>query len=171
MGSEMFEKYIEDYGRDIYSFCMYMTKDKDDADDLYQQTFLVAFEKNEIEEGRNPKSYLITIAANIWNNSRRKKLWRAKKANVVSIEEEDLEQLSDTDMSVEDKIIKNDEEEKLRMLVDALPEKMRVVIVMYYMEEMPIEDIASALKIPAGTVKSRMNKARKMLKEGMNHGR
>lgn len=171
MDSGRFEKYIEDYGRDIYSFCMYMTRSKDDADDLYQQTFLVAFEKDEIEEGRNPKSYLITIAANIWNNTKRKRLWRAKSANVVYLEDENLEQLPDGNQSVEDSVIHNEEEDKLRMLVDRLPEKMKVVIVMFYMEDMSIEEIALALGIPAGTVKSRMNKARKILKEGMEDGR
>ena len=42
---------------------------------------------------------------------------------------------------------------------------------MYYMEEMSITDIANALRIPAGTVKSRMNKARKILKEKMDYDR
>ena len=171
MDSGRFEKYIEDYGRDVYSFCLYLTKARDDADDLYQQTFLVAFEKNEIEEGRNPKSYLISIAANIWNNTKRKRLWRAKSVNVVDIEDENLEQVSDGKESVEDKVVRSAEEEKLRQLVDKLPEKMRIVIVMYYMEEMSVEDIARALGIPAGTVKSRMNKARNILKEGMSSGR
>jgi RNA polymerase sigma factor, sigma-70 family len=171
MDSGRFEKYIEDYGRDIYSFCMYMTGARDDADDLYQQTFLVAFEKDEIEEGRNPKSYLISIAANIWKNTKRKRLWRAKSANVVYLEDEEFEQLSDNSQSVEDKVIRSDEEKKLLKLVDGLPEKMRVVIVMYYMEEMSVDDIAAALGIPAGTVKSRMNKARNILKEKMDYGK
>ena len=48
---------------------------------------------------------------------------------------------------------------------------MRVVIVMYYMEEMSVDDIAAALGIPAGTVKSRMNKARNILKEKMDYGK
>lgn len=171
MDSVKFEKYIEDYGRDVYSFCMYMTRDKDDADDLYQQTFLVAFEKNEIEEGWNPKSYLITIAANLWNNTKRKRLRRAANSNMVYLEDDSIEQLPDTGESVEDSVIHKEEEEKLRKLVDKLPEKMRIVIVMFYMEEMSIEDIALALGIPEGTVKSRMNKARKILKEGMSNGR
>ena len=55
------EKYINEYGREVYSFCMYLTRNKEDADDLYQQTFLVAYEKNSIDENKNPKSYLITI--------------------------------------------------------------------------------------------------------------
>ena len=59
----------------------------------------------------------------------------------------------------------------LRKAVAELPDKFRVVILMYYMEEMSITDIANALRIPAGTVKSRMNKARKILKEKMDYDR
>ena len=68
-------------------------------------------------------------------------------------------------------MISRDEKDKLRRLVAALPDKYRAVILMYYMEEMSIDDIASALRIPAGTVKSRMNKARKILKEKMAYDR
>ena len=59
------EYYISEYGKDIFSFCVYLTRNKDEAEDLYQQTFLVAIEKNDIDDGNNPKSYFIKIEANI----------------------------------------------------------------------------------------------------------
>ena len=171
MDSVIFEKYIELYGRDVYSFCLYMTRNKEDAEDLYQQTFLVAFEKNEINEGGNPKSYFITIASNIWNNVKRKRARRELNAGTAYLDDEEVELLADTGDSVEDEVISKDEKDKLRRLVSALPDKYRSVILMYYMEEMSVYDIASALRIPAGTVKSRMNKARKILKEKMAYDR
>ncbi|MDE5864876.1 MAG: hypothetical protein K2H34_11085 [Lachnospiraceae bacterium] len=54
------EQYILKYGRDIYSFCVFLTKKKQEADDLYQDTFLRAIEKNDIDSMANPKSYLIS---------------------------------------------------------------------------------------------------------------
>lgn len=171
MDSERFEKYIEQFGRDVYSFCLYLTRNKEDADDLYQQTFLVAFEKNEIEEDGNPKSYLITIASNIWNNVKRKRARREKNFGTACLDDEEVELLENTNISVEDEVISKEEKDKLRRLVMALPDKFRTVILMYYMEEMSIDDIASVLRIPAGTVKSRMNKARKILKEKMDYDR
>ena len=171
MNSDSFEKYISDYGKDVYSFCRYLTGNVDDADDLYQQTFLVAFQKGEIDDGRNPKSYLITIAANIRNNSIRKKLWRSKKANVIYMADEDLVQIEDSAQSVEESVEKKDEAAELRRLVDKLPDKLRIVILMYYMEEMSVDEIALALSIPAGTVKSRMHKAKKLLKERLDYER
>ena len=168
MNSNMLETYIREYGKDVYSFCLYMTRNRDQADDLYQQTFLVAFEKDDIDDAGNPKSYLIFIAANLWNNQKRKYLWRKKKANVIYLQDEDLTQLVDGAATVEEEVVRQDEMELVRSLVAKLPEKMRIVILMYYMEDMSVEEIATALRIPSGTVKSRMHQAKNRLKEGMS---
>ncbi|SNU09920.1 RNA polymerase sigma-70 factor, ECF subfamily [Lachnospiraceae bacterium] len=167
MESVSIEKYIEEYGKDVYSFCMYLTKNRFDADDLYQQTFLVAYEKGSIDSDKNPKSYLITIAVNIWNNQIRKTMWRRKKADIIQYDEDALERIEDKDGSIEEELIDKEEKNRIRKIVDTLPDKMRIVILMFYMEDMSIEDIAAALKIPAGTVKSRLFKAKKILKEKM----
>ena len=167
MDSNVLEKCIEDYGKDVYSFCLYMTRNKETAEDLYQQTFLVAYEKGELDDTRNPKSYLISIAVNLWNNQKRKYLWRKKKANIIYFQDEDLTKLSSDAETVEETVIKQDEEELIRSLVNELPEKMRIVILMYYMEEMSVDEISKALHIPPGTVKSRMHQAKNRLREGM----
>lgn len=55
------------YGKDIYSFCMYLTNDRDSADDLYQDTFLEATKKMaDIRYQDNPKSYLLSISIRLW---------------------------------------------------------------------------------------------------------
>ena len=167
MNSKKMEEYIEEYGKDVYSFCVYLTRSRQDADDLYQQTFLVAFEKNEIDETLKPVSYLLSIAANLWNNQKRKYLWRKKKANIIYFQEENLEQIAEEAETVEETMIRCDEKELVRKLVDELPDKMRVVVLMYYMESLSIEEIAKALGIPAGTVKSRLHQAKARLKERM----
>lgn len=75
MNSNILEKCIADYGKDIFSFCVYLARNKNDAEDLYQQTFLVAFEKNEIDEVKNPKSYISRMT--IWNSLQIiRRLWK-----------------------------------------------------------------------------------------------
>lgn len=66
---------------------------------------------------------------------------------------------------MEEQILIRDEMETVRKLVDDLPDKMRIVILMYYMENMSVDEIAEVLKIPSGTVKSRMHQAKNRLKE------
>ena len=162
------ENIISEYGKQIYSFCVYITGDRDAADDLYQQTFLVAIEKGEIEADRNPKSYLITIAMNLWNNQKRKFLWRRKKADVVYFEDGAEENIEDSSPSVEEDYERREEIQRIRQTVQTLPDKLREVVLMHFMEELSVEEIAVILKIPAGTVKSRIHKAKKVLKERLN---
>ena len=159
------EQIINEYGRQIYSFCVYITGDRDAADDLYQQTFLVVIEKDEIDADRNPKSYLLSVAVNLWNNQKRKYVWRRKKAAVVYYDDSDLEQLQDGTPSVEESVEHREEIERIRQTVQTLPDKLRIVILMHFMEELSVEEIAGILGIPAGTVKSRIHKAKRVLKE------
>ncbi len=165
MGKNDMEEIINEYGKKVYSFCTYLTKSRQEADDLYQQTFLVAIEKDEINLENNPLSYLISIAVNTWNNQKRKFLWRKNKANVINFEDESLAQIASTDESIEVQYEKQEMREIVKNCVQELPEKMKVVILMFYMEEMSIEEIANALNIPAGTVKSRLHQGKMKLKE------
>ena len=65
------EQFIALYGKDIYSFCVYLAGSE--ADDLYQDTFLEAVKKKEsISKDGNPKSYLLSVSVNLWNNRKRK---------------------------------------------------------------------------------------------------
>ena len=55
------EQFITEYGGDIYSFCCCLTGSRQEADDLYQETFLRAIEKKQILDAEgNPKSYLLS---------------------------------------------------------------------------------------------------------------
>lgn len=168
MDQDLMKKYIVDYGKDIYSFCVYLTGGKDKADDLYQQTFLTAIEKGNLDETQNPKAYLITIAVNLWKNQKKKYAVRNKKANIIYLETDNPEQLADGSESVEEQLIREEEKRLVRKLVDSLPDKLRIVILMFYMEDMSLSEISKALHIPVGTVKSRIHQAKSRLKERMS---
>ena len=53
--------------------------------------------------------------------------------------------------------------------INRLPEKLRVTIILFYFKDMDLKSTADLLSIPAGTVKSRLNKAKKLLKEALKH--
>ena len=67
--------------------------------------------------------------------------------------------------SIETEVLRAEERRQVQSAVEALPEKYRVVVLLYYMEELPLEQIASLLHIPSGTVKSRLYQARKLLRQ------
>ena len=167
MNKETAEKFIELYGRKLYLFCLYTARSKDTADDLYQQTFLTALEKDEIDNEMNPQSYLVSIASNLWKNQIRKFAWRKRIADIQAVGEDVLSMIADQTYSLEEEVENRMRCKELRRQVLMLPDKYRVVMLMYFMEDMSIHEIATSLSIPEGTVKSRMNHARKKLKEEM----
>ena len=66
---------------------------------------------------------------------------------------------------IETEVLRAEERWQVQCAVDALPEKYRVVVLLYYMEELPLAQIASVLRVPEGTVKSRLYQARKLLRQ------
>lgn len=69
----------------------------------------------------------------------------------------------------EDMLIRNEMITTVREAVDRLPDKMKIAVLLYYMEERSVEEIAGILHIPRGTVKSRLHKAREKLKRELEH--
>ena len=77
MNAAEIEKCINDFGTDIYRFCLKLCSDKTDAEDLYQQTFLKALEtKQTLDWERNPKALFFSFAYNLWKSDRRKQARR-----------------------------------------------------------------------------------------------
>lgn len=160
------EKCIEKYGNDIYSFCLHLAYSQQEAEELYQDTFLKAVELlNGIEAENNPKSYLLSITIRLWKNQKRKYTWRKRIAGFSSLEEETLEAEPVSGYSLEEEVLKKEQLMQLRQAVKGLEHKYRIPVCLYYMEGMPIADVAKILKLPKGTVKSRLYKAREILKK------
>ena len=154
------------HGKAIYGFCHKLAGNKTDTDDLYQETFLKAMELcHKIDKHNNPKGFLISIAIGLWKNNRRKYVRRQRIAPIEEFNEDMSNGYILKDESTpEDIVISNELSAMIQTAADTLNDKLKIPLYMYYTAEMSNEDIASALKIPQGTVKSRLYKARKALK-------
>ena len=161
------EMCISEYGKDIYAFCKYLTNNTLEADDLYQDTFLKAVELNrEIDYENNPKSYLLSIVLRIWKNKKRKFAWRKRIADVqVIVDERDTDIHVSIEMSPEEQLIHEESHELVREAVKRLPDKLKIVTLLFYMESLSTTQIAEVMKIPTGTVLSRLYQARKILRK------
>lgn len=162
-----FESCVFAYGKDIYSFCISLAQNAQEADDLYQDTFLKAIERiSEIDCEKNPKSYLLSIACKLWKNKKRKYAWRNRIAKMLSLTDDlDLDVMEASPHSPENELLKKEESDLIRRAVDRLPEKLKITTLLFYMEDLPLTQIAFVLKIPVGTVKSRLHQARKLLEK------
>jgi len=158
-----FKDLVDDYNESIYRFCCRLTYSKEDAEDLFQDTFLKAFEQlPKVNASNNPKSFLFSTALYLWKSRKRK---YARRNRLVPIQPLDDTMVSDINM--ENSIMAKEENRIVRELVENLPEKFKIPTILYYTVEMNVQDIASTLKLPVGTVKSRLFKARKLIEEGL----
>ena len=177
MNTREISELVEMHGNAIYTFCCSLTHNKIEADDLYQETFLKAIErKGKIHQNENPKSYLLAIAIGIWKNSRRKYARRQRIAPMESLNENSdgengLSMELTKSITTEDRMINKEMCQIVRYEVEQLSDKLKIPLYLYYTLELPVENIAKIMKIPTGTVKSRLFKARKELKVKMEeHG-
>lgn len=163
------EQCIDLYGKDIFSFCRHATGSIQEGEELYQDTFLKAVELiDRMDISQNPKSFLLSIAIRLWKNKRRKYSWRQRIAGMESLEEKDEYQNipSNIDNVLPEKnLLQKEQNELIHASIRKLPQKYQILLYLYYASEISVYEIAVCLKLPEGTVKSRLHKARKLLKE------
>lgn len=166
MDVRQLEECIQEYGAEIYAFCCQLVGNRQEAEELYQDTFLKAVEiQGRIDSRKNPRSYLASIAMRIWKNKRRKYAWRSRIAGMQELKEETVADIGGQAPSPEEAVLRQELQAQVREAVARLEERYRLPIYLYYTLQLPMEQIGRILRIPQGTVKSRLHKARKLLKQ------
>lgn len=165
---ERFEKEFLPHLEALHSFAFHLCYNEEDADDLVQETFLKAFRFiDKFEEGTNAKAWLFKILKNAYINQYRKESKRPARVDyedVAVYNEEEEGQVSgyyDLREDVFEKMIGDEVSTALNLL----PEEFRTVILLCDIEGFSYEEISKIIDIPIGTVRSRLFRARNMLKE------
>lgn len=156
------------HGKSVYGFCYKLTGNKEDTDDLYQETFLKAVElRLKIDASHNPKAFLMSIAIRLHKNHRRKFAWRQRIAPTAELDEVAASKSGShsSEATPEEEVLSLELRSMIRDAAHRLDDKLRIPLYMYYTADMTVEEIASALRIPTGTVKSRLHKARKTMRK------
>jgi RNA polymerase sigma-70 factor, ECF subfamily len=156
----------------LYGFAMSLTRNPTDAEDLVQEACLRALKgMTHSDIKSDPKVWLFTILRNVWINQWRR---RAKGPEFILLEKGRAdggplqEWLSDERERPEDHFDRNVVAGKIRLAISGLPEVFREVVVLRYFEGFSYRQIASILGCPAGTVMSRLNRARAELRTILN---
>lgn len=165
MNKQLLEHYIEAYGTDIYSFCIRLTQNRELAEELYQDTFLAMCEKEDWKEEGNVKSYLLGITIKLWQNRKRKFAWRKRVAAEIPVSKEQGLEAFSADENLEQHMVSKEEQEAVWKAVYKLPEQLRIVILLYYMEDFKVAEIAEKLSLSISNVKSKLMRARRYLKQ------
>jgi RNA polymerase sigma factor (sigma-70 family) len=153
----------------MYNFAFRLTNDEDDANDLVQDTYMKAFRFiNSFERGTNAKAWLFRILKNSFINDYRKRSKEPSKVDYQEVETtynsvEDAEMEATTDLRTE--TVQDMIGDEVATALNSLPVDFRTVIILCDIEGFTYEEMAKILDIPIGTVRSRLHRARNLLKE------
>ncbi len=163
-----FEKEFMPYIDALYNFGYRLTLDEDDANDLVQETYMKAYRFfDSYEQGTNAKAWLFRILKNSFINDFRKKSKEPAKVDYQEIEtyynSDDFDETITTDLRSE--TVQDMLGDEIATALNTLAVDFRTVIVLCDLEGFTYEEMAKILNIPIGTVRSRLHRARNLLKD------
>lgn len=157
-----FEEKISENIDSLYNLAIRMTQNKQDAEDLIQESVLRAYRFfHKFEKGTNFKAWIMTILRNIFINEYRKK---RKEPQMVDFEKvKDFISLPEIN-GVQEEIFS----EKTKSSIDRLSEELRTTLTLFYTENFSYKEMAKIMDVPVGTVMSRLYTARQILKKQLS---
>ena len=148
----------------LYGYAMVLSRDRNEAEDLVQETCVRAVQAMEsLRNGSNVKSWLFTILRNIWLNQLRQRR-AAPKIVELDVDESTAELVVEASKDPYALYVSKVEREQVREAIQQLSKEFREIIVLREYGELSYQEIASVLGCPAGTVMSRLGRARSKLR-------
>jgi len=165
-----FSELVRRYGDGMFGYLMKMSKNRQEAEDLFQETFKRVHEKAHTFRGDKFKSWLFTIATNVAIDGMR----RRRRMQVVSLNQrldctdQDSEELSavalaDDSCEPSQEAAKAEQAELVRDAIESLPARQRATLVLAYYQQLSYPEVAKVLDCSLGTVKTQMYRALRTL--------
>lgn len=159
---------IDRWQAPITAYLYRMVGDYESALDLSQEVFVRLYRNRaNFKEGRSFSSYIFTIATNLGKNHFR---WKGRHPETgldpewgSNISGEGVDHVSPAGF-----LEKSEESKKVKEAVSALPEKLRIPLILYYYQDLPQSEIAAILKCSEKSIETRLYRARKLLKASLS---
>ena len=170
--NKIFEEELLPHINALKTFAFHLTYDEDDANDLVQETYMKAHRFiDRYIQGTNAKAWLFKILKNAYINHYRK---RSKQPTRVDFE--DVVNYHDTDenlgqgyLDLREELFSSMMGDEVTIAINSLPIDFRTVVLLCDVEGFTYEEIAKIIDVPIGTVRSRLFRARNMLKEKLKN--
>src|SRR6266581_967437 len=163
-----FPELVRRYQGRVTNLVSRVLNDRECADDLAQEVFVRVFvHRRNYRRGSKFSTWLFTIAANLAKNEIRRRVRRRNWFSLDALQEvlkDSTPQLADPTEGRESRLEREQLRDAVGRAIAAVPEKYRLSLVLRDIEGLSYEEIALAPGIPGGTVRSRINRARSMLK-------
>jgi RNA polymerase sigma-70 factor (ECF subfamily) len=173
-----FEEIVQKHGRRLYILAFRLTGAREEAEDLSQETLVKGYLASARFEGRSDfYTYLYRTLINLWKNQiRRRRRWRmvplfgGRETESGERDRQDAggapgARLADGSPGPHERLARREESEKLQRALGRLGAEFRAVLVLRVAEGLEYEEIAASLGIPVGTVRSRLARARRRIRE------
>jgi RNA polymerase sigma-70 factor (ECF subfamily) len=159
-----FGQLVRDHQKRLFRFIYGLTGSFDQTEDIVQEAFVKAYDAlDRFEKGREFYPWLATIARNLAFNQLKRD---QRQESLDRAHERGFDQASG-ELGPLDQLISGEAQKRFYRALKALPENYRTVFVLRHFEEMDYKEIAARLKIPPGTVDSRLYRARQLLLEAL----
>lgn len=140
---------VHKYGDMLYRLCFVMLRNTADAEDAVQETFIAYTTKSPVfSDKEHEKAWLLKVASNKCRD-----ILRFRKRHQL------------TELSELEAVVQDDESSHILEALMELPEKFRLVLTLYYIDEYKVKEIAEIIKKTPSAVKMRLQKGRKLLEE------
>ena len=168
---QLFEETVMVHVDALYRTALRLTSSREHAEDLVQETCLRAYRAFDRFDGRYARAWLFTILRNTHISHLRH---NGQAPRTVLYEEDppaDAEQRMPATASAEEMALAHVFAEDLDQALAALPQGMRLILMLAYVEELTYAEIARVMQCPLGTVMSRLYRARKLMEAQLRHRR
>ncbi len=150
---ERFAALVERQSRFVFRVAYAVLRNSHDAEDVAQEVFLKLYRSGDWQQIKDERAYLARVA------------WRVSVEKRKRVCEELNEEAASVDQTPEELAVQANWSAVVHRLMDALPEDLRLPLALSAIDELTSAEIASVLGIPEGTVRTRLMKAREVLKQ------
>ncbi|NKB66526.1 MAG: sigma-70 family RNA polymerase sigma factor [Candidatus Latescibacteria bacterium] len=159
---QAFALLVDRYRYSVYGLCLGYTRDFDAAEDAAQEAFIAAFLKlRDLSAPEKFGTWLKSIAANAC------RLWMRQQGHCVPLQEADVETIPAVSIAVDESLGSIETRRLVLEAIVELPEAQREVVLLFYLEDRSLEQVATVLGLSIASVKQRLYRSRKRLQEIM----
>lgn len=162
------------HAQQLFSTALRMTRNRADAEDLVQETFIKAWRSfDSYQQGTNLRAWLFRIMTNTYINKYNARLRRPEETELDEVEELFLYRRigafdqSKFGLSAEDQTLQMFTDDEVKDAIEALPEQYRMPVLLSDVDGFSYKEIAEMLEIPIGTVMSRLHRGRKSMQKAL----
>ncbi len=169
---DAFEEIVTLFQHRLYHVCYRMLSNRQEAEDIAQEAFVRAYINiHTFDQKRKFSTWIFRIATNLCiDRIRKKKPDYYLDANVPGTEGLTMySQIAANEPLPEEQVAQMETQERIQYEIGQLSDKYRSVIILRYLEELPLQEISEILELPLGTVKTRVHRGRAALRKQMGN--